>query len=260
MSLARRHRTRMLAAKSAAAEASGELPASGPAATEYELLRARLGVDLRRLKEIQSIEAKIALKRTLLPAYADWVRGRLAAAAEEGARGVQDDILAQVMIWLIDVGEFGDALLLAAHVLRWGIELPARFERTAGCLIAEEIADAALKELATVREGEAFDLETLLQTEKLTENEDMPDQVRSKLFKAIGRVLARRADGIEPDADGPAGAKPAAIAYALIALRRALELNEHAGVKKEIERLEREQRKLAEAEKSSPSDENPTAQ
>ena len=66
MSLARRHRAKALGLQAAKAE-PGARP--GPAASEYQLLLARMGVDLRRLKEIQSIERKIELKRELLPAY-----------------------------------------------------------------------------------------------------------------------------------------------------------------------------------------------
>jgi len=58
---------------------------------------------------------------------------------------------------------------------------------------------------------------------KLTESEDMPDEVRAKLHKAIGYALN------ETD-------KPAALEH----LIRALNLHEKVGVKKDIEVLERE--------------------
>jgi hypothetical protein len=247
-SLARRHRTRILAAAAATlAAASGGAaaarPASGPAATEYELQRARLGLDLRRLKNIQSIEAKIELKRELLPGYDAWVSGVLDAAAA-GAGGVQDDILTQIMIWRIDIGDYEGALPLAAYVLRWNLALPERFERTAATLIAEEIAEAALKALG---QGEAFPFGLLVEVDDLTADEDMPDQVRAKLNKAMGLELARSSAALEPDADGPAGGKRAAMEGALRRLRRALELNSRAGVKRDIENLERARSKLAAA-------------
>ncbi len=236
MSLARRHRERMLAERGAIQVASGEVR-SGPAATEYELMRARLGVDLRRLKEIQSIEKKIDLKRELLPAYSDWVLGVLTANS-----GAQDDILVQTMIWRLDIGDFKQALVQAAYVLHYKLALPERFDRTAGTLIAEEIAEAALKENG---QGGEFDPVILDQVDRLTEDEDMPDQVRAKLFKARAIFADRAATAIDPAADGPAGQRQAGFANALDLYRRAYGLDKSIGVKKDMDRMERELKKLA---------------
>jgi hypothetical protein len=241
MSLARRHQARVLARIATAAAVAAVRPPSGPEATEYEHQRARLGVDLRRLKELQSIEAKIELKRQLLPAYVPWVDGVLDAEAA-GQGGFQDDIFTQVMVWRIDVGDFEGALPLISYVLRHGLALPERFERTAATMIAEEIAEAAIKRLG---QGEDFGFDLLQQVDGLTAKEDMPDQVRAKLQKAMGLQLVRSAAAIEPGADGPAGGKRAAIEGALRFLRRALELNPKAGVKAEIGKLEREAKALA---------------
>ena len=99
MTPAERHRAKHMAMVAAAA---GPVHLrSGAAASAYELQRARLGVDLRRLKEIQSLEAKIELKRELLPGYIPWVAGVL-----EADGGAEDDILAQVMVWAFDIGDF----------------------------------------------------------------------------------------------------------------------------------------------------------
>ena len=228
------------AAASAAVGTALARPTKGAEATEYELIRARLGVDLRRLREVQSIDNKIALKRELLPAYADWVKGVLEAAAA-GNRGVQDEILVQTMIWRIDVGDYEGAFPLIEYVLRWGLALPERFNRTAATMIAEEFADAALKALG---QGEDFDLETLQRIDALTADHDMHDQVRAKLQKALGQQFARLADRAEAGADGPAGGKRGLVETALKHLREALRRNEKVGVKKDIERLEREQKKL----------------
>ncbi|TMJ19038.1 MAG: terminase [Alphaproteobacteria bacterium] len=244
MSLARRHRDRCLATASAAAAALApeQRGPEGPEATAYELMRAQLGQDLAKLREIQSTEGKIGLKCDLIPNYYAWCAGVLDAVAAEGATGAQDDVVAQIMIWAIDVEDYRLALDLAAYVLRWKVELPSRFERTAGCVVAEQIAENALKTLGA---GDAFDLAVLLEADDLTAGEDMPDQVRAKLAKAIGLELARAADAIEAGADGPAGAKRAATEGAISRLRRALELDPKAGVKKQVERLERERIKLA---------------
>lgn len=223
-------------------------PSAQLASTEYELQRARLGVDLRRLSEIQSLEAKIELKRELLPEYYDWVSGVLEAATLSG-KGVQDDVLVHVMIWRIDVGDYYGALPLVAYALRWNLELPQRFSRTLAAMVVEEIADEALKRLGS---GHDFDLDILLQVEFLTEDEDMHDQIRAKLNKALGLQLARRAEAIEPGDDGPAGARRAGIEAGVTRLKRALQLDQGSGVKKQIERLEREAAKLIPSPEAEP--------
>uniref|UniRef100_UPI00289D75E6 phage terminase small subunit n=1 Tax=Sphingomonas sp. TaxID=28214 RepID=UPI00289D75E6 len=197
MSPFQRHRARMMGELAAVQAADPAAQRRGGAATEYELQRARLGVDLRRLHELQSVERKIELKRQLLPGYVDWVEGVMAANV-----ATEDDILTHVMIWRLDVGDFAGALPLARFVLRHGLTLPERFSRTAPTLICEEIADAALK---AIGQDQDFDIAILRDVEVLVIDEDIFDQVRAKLEKAIGLCLARAADAIEPDADGPAG-------------------------------------------------------
>jgi hypothetical protein len=230
-----------VAAATGAAGVIAEHPATGAGATEYELMRDQLGQDVTALREIQSIEAKIARKAEILPRYAEWVDGVVAAAEAEGAVGVQDDVVAQVMVWRIDVGDYEGAMPLIGYVLRWGVRLPERFDRTAGCLVAEEIAEAAIHAHS---QDKPFPLDVLLQVHGLTAEEDMPDQVRAKLFRAIGEQMARKAEATEEGADGPAGGKRMALRAALGAFARALELNPKVGVKKQVERLQREENRL----------------
>lgn len=231
---ARLHRERCLAAAGAVQMASaGER--TGKAATEYQMMLARLGVDLRRLHDVQSIERKIELKRELLPEYDAWVAGVLEADA-----GGADEIVTHALIWNVDIGAFPAALDLAEYVLRHKLPLPERFNRTAPTLIAEEIAEAAHKAHG---QGQSFDLATLEHVAELVKDEDIFDQVRAKLAKAIGYELARRAP--EADADGPAGARRAALEGALVHLRRALALDSGSGVKTRIQQLEKEVAKLS---------------
>lgn len=241
MSLARRRRAKMLGLQAAkAAPAPGGRPS--PAASEYELMLARLGVDLRRLKEIQSVERKIELKRELLPAYRPWIDGVLMSAGESA--GNQDDVFVQCMIWTLDIGAYDDALPMADYVLRHDLAMPERFDRTAACFVAEEIADAALKAFG---QDEDFPRDVLMQVDDLVECADIFDEVRAKLEKAIGIALNRDADTIDEGADGPAGLKKAAMAGALGRLKRARELDDGCGVKTMIGKLERQ---LAKTEES----------
>lgn len=239
MSPARQHRERALAAQAAHQArpgVAGPAPTSGPAATAYEQMLLKLHEDRTRLSAIQSVEAKIALKRELVPDYYPWIDGALREARDSG-RAVQDEVIVNVLPWAIDIGDFPAAIAIAEHVLHFRLVLPERFNRTPACLVCEEIAEAAIARLAA---GEGFDVRILLKVEELTAPpQDMPDQVRAKLNKAIGLELARRADAATPDdATLIAGYVPATRTEALTRLRRALQLNANVGVKKQIERLE----------------------
>jgi hypothetical protein len=187
------------------------------------------------LKAIQSRETKIELKRQLLPLYDGWISGLLLAA---GAPGSQEaaDVVATVMIWRIDVGDYAGALPLIAYVLRHRVPMPAHINRTAGTFVTEEIADAALAAFATAptdQIGSPFPVAVLAELEDLVADEDMHDEVKAKLQKAIGKALA--ADGEETEVRQQ---------ETLRRYLRALELDPRAGVKKDVERLQSSLKKI----------------
>lgn len=230
----RAHVERVSAAKAgtgARMNGQGLAPAEhGAGASEYRLLLAALGNDLRQLSNTQSLERKIEIKRGLFDRYRDWVDGAL--SAEQPA---QDEILGTMLVWSIDIGDWPRAMAIAEHVLRHGLTLPERYKRTAGTLIAEEVAEAGLTLPSTV------DLATLQRVEALTAATDMPDQVRAKLKKATGLAFKAAAEAFDPNAEsGVAGGKPALIRAAITQFERALALNSASGVKKLIGQLERE--------------------
>lgn len=195
-------------------------------ATGYELMLAKLHADRRRLKQIESTTQKIAVKRELLPEYIPWVEGALQG------NGAQDDVLMTILVWRIDAGDWQGALDIAAYALRFNLSLPDQFGRNLPCLIAEEFADQAAR-------GEPVPVAMLTATDALLADRDMPDQVRAKLAKAIGYALIRCADTLPPDAS--AGLKQQALAH----FQRAVKLHDKVGVKKDLERLERELKNLA---------------
>lgn len=214
---AQRHLMRHQSAQATAKAAPGSTVGKSNSHA-HALIRAKLDADRRRLKNIQSIERKITAKRDMLPEYKDYVAGVMASGV-----GVQDEVLAYVMCWAIDVGDFALALPLAAYVLKHDLSLPDRFERTAATLIAEEPAEQALKAFAA---SVPFDVAALWEVFDLTEHHDMPDQVRAKLHFAIGRHIA---------ATHPT--------LALDHMRKAVALNDKVGAKKDIEQLERQLKK-----------------
>lgn len=176
----------------------------------------KLAADQRTLKAIYSKELKAAKKRELLPFWLPWVNGVL-----EQGKGAQDDILMTVMLWRLDTGDIAGALEIARYALKYGLTMPGKHRRTPPYMFTEEVALAAMRAHAA---GESVDTRLLTETLELTAAADMPDEVRAKLHKITGLFLRDGGDA----------------AGALAHLQRATQLDCQAGVKKEIERLERE--------------------
>jgi hypothetical protein len=256
----RAHREHTLARQAAEAMSGGPLPpdvAKGPradgmggiirpdaATNEAALMLVKLTSDRARLREIQSIERKIEVKRDLLPEYQAWLDG-LIAGADAMQPETRNDVLTTCMMWHIDTGDFSRALELAAVVFLAKIPMPSQFDRTAGCAVAEQIADAAMNAISAKAD---FDVDLISETMLITEAEDMPDEVRAKLFKAQAMLLERNASILEQaggdGADGPAAAFSATLASAKDAAVRALALNEKSGVKALIGKIERTEKKI----------------
>ncbi|HEA7173366.1 TPA: terminase [Escherichia coli] len=208
---AQRHMMRVSAAMTAQREA-----APLRHATVYEQMLVKLAADQRTLKAIYSKELKAAKKRELLPFWLPWVNGVL-----EQGKGAQDDILMTVMLWRLDTGDIAGALEIARYALKYGLTMPGKHRRTPPYMFTEEVALAAMRAHAA---GESVDARLLTETLELTATADMPDEVRAKLHKITGLFLRDGGDA----------------AGALAHLQRATQLDCQAGVKKEIERLERE--------------------
>lgn len=213
---ARRHMMRVSASQAAQRE---QAPLRH--ATAYEQMLVKLADDRRTLKNIRSNERKAEKKRELLPFYAPWVAGVLA-----DGRGAQDDIVMTVMLWRLDAGDIAGALEIAPYALKYGLTTDHR--RTTPYMLVEEVALAALR----LRDaGESVDLSWLQTTIDLTDGADVPDMVRARLHKVTGLTL--RDAGMN--------------AEALAQFQRAMQLDRNAGVRKEIERLERALKPKAEA-------------
>ncbi|MCQ2035166.1 phage terminase small subunit [Stutzerimonas kunmingensis] len=228
--------------KRAALEAAATAPAQTMAgATTYELQLAQLHQDRLRLSQIQSTEGKVALKAQLLPAYVPYVDGVLA-----GGRGAQDDVLTTVMLWRLDAADYFGALAIGRYVLEHNMTMPDRFQRTTGCLLAEEVAEAALK---AQKAGGRFDTQVLIEAEQLTREQDMPDEARAKLHLAIGRALV--ADLPEDNLTGPednlTGPEADQLETARANIARAIELHGSCGGKKDLERVQRLLKKHADS-------------
>ena len=216
--LARRHFLQHSAAKVASAEPE----AQRAGANAYELMLVQLAEHRRLLKGIQSIEQKAKVKADLLPTYSPWVKGVL-----ETGKGEQDDVVMTVMVWSLDAGIWRAALEIAEYAVPHGLTMPDQYQRDTATVLAEEIAEQAIKLLATPETAASVDLGALLQVERLVAEKDMPDEVRAKLHKAIGYSMRQNPDLEQKQ-------------LALDHLQRAVQLHDKVGVKKDIEILERE--------------------
>ena len=180
----------------------------------------------------------------MLVDYQSWLDG-LIEAAESLTADTRNDVLTTCMIWHIDTGDFARALHLGAVVVDRAIPMPSWFERTAACALAEQIAEAAFQ---SMRDKADFDVDHVTSAMLITDAQDMPDEVRAKLYKAQAMLIDRQADALlavgGAGAEGTAGAYASALHLSLSAATRALQLHSACGVKSLIQKTERAIKKL----------------
>ena len=211
--------------KRAAQEAARTAPAAlMDGLTSYELMLAKLQQDQLRLKQVQSQQNKAKVKAELLPEYVPYIDGILAAG-----QGAQDDVLVTVMVWRFDAGDYAGGLDIAEYVIRHNLQTPNRFNRTTGCLVAEEVAEAAL---TAQKASSVFPHDILTRTAVLTAEQDMPDEARAKLTLALGRSTLVGLDENNPG-------QPGQIQAGIDLLKSAIQQHNSCGGKKDLERAER---------------------
>lgn len=207
---AARHRKKALSQKEVTNIAAGPNQA-------YRMLQLKLREDKQALKSKQSIQAKIELKRELVGHYDEWINATLSAG-----KGDQDNLLTTLMLWHIDIGNFGRALDIAEYAMKHDLKMPDAHQRTLATVVAEEIADTA-KKLATSNEINSEQVAQVLRASTITADADMPDQVRAKLSRQVGELT----DAVNP-------------VFALDNFQNALRFDANSGVKGSIKRLEKQ--------------------
>lgn len=210
------------------AQRHGKLNGGDVERTAYEQQLHRLRMDKSQLSQVQSAATKAELKRELLSNYQGWVNGVLASDS-----GQADEVLTTVMIWSVDAGLISDALRIADYVLRHRLPMPDQYKRTVATTLVDEICDPALAAFKADVSVAPLAADLLLQLERLTASEDMPDQVRAKLYKTLGYTLRLDANELSAARDW---------------LQRAVTLFDGIGVKRDIELLGRAIKKATEPE------------
>lgn len=173
----------------AAAEQAAEFGAMQDM-TAFELQMMQLNNDLQRLKQIQATEAKVVLKKALLPNHLPYVEGIL-----EANKSIQDEVFMTILVWCIDVGDYAKTLQLAEFALRHNMIMPDSFKRNTATYVVETIAEVFLKQLKT---NAIVDISVLEQVEQLIQNPDldptvldMPSQAKAKLYVALGKASVK---------------------------------------------------------------------
>ena len=177
MGHARNHRLRVLAEQSA--KSTNEYGDMRKDVSVYELQLVELKNDKSVLSNVKSEIERGQAKAFLIPKYMPYVEGIIAADQK-----VNDDIVTTIMTWCFDAQMFIEGLKIAEFALKHDLDMPDAFSRDTASVVAEEISNTALN---VMKQGQTFDLSVLLKAESLTEHANMHDQIRAKLFCAIGR-------------------------------------------------------------------------
>ena len=194
--------------------------------TAYEQVLFRLRMDKADLSRIQSNAGKAKLKSERLPDYQPWIDGVLAADT-----GQADEVITTVMIWAADAGDIAQALRIGQYVLRNKIPMPDQYKRTTATVLVEEICDPILAAFKANPAKASVSIDNLNALSGITTHEDMPDQVRAKLFKVMGYTVRLNQD-VESQQ------------LARSHLQEAIRLNAKIGVARDIELLDRNIKKL----------------
>lgn len=240
---AQRHRARVLAAK-AQAESPFGIEVQG---SEYELMMAKLATDKRTLKNMESVQLKRQAKATMLPDYLPWIEGALT-----NGRGAKDLVLTTTMVWAIDAGAYGLALRMAAYAVQHKLPLPDQYHRSTAALLMDEFAGAYLggqwnpikPDASGMVPDDTHPAEHLTAVDGITQSLDAPDQARAKLYKATAYAMLGKVQTAEEPALDDIPQETLGDVQALLA--QALKLDAQSGVKKDMERIERKLRALAE--------------
>lgn len=211
-----------------------------PLSPEASKVVLQLQEDRRRLKEFKATGRKVEAKVAMLPAYRGWCDGVLAAG--QGERGPLDQIFTTIMAWTIDVGDYMTALPMLEHAVKYKLDMPGGFERDAITFAIDQICEEAIRVYDLGGDAaKRFEAGVLPMLQDMVDEHDIDlhDEVEAKLFKAIGRAIMAGGD-LENEDDLRQRREQTLKAY-----QRALELHERCGVKKDIERLNRELKKAA---------------
>ncbi len=238
MNSMRQHREKMLAEKALKAQQSpdprqkqnvpADLAATAAQAIQAgaEALAGVPNVELRMfnhlniLKDMKSIQDRIAKKAEWLPEYLGYIDGCLAVSPAP-----QNTTLVHLMIWACDVNDFELAVHIAEYVVLNDMVMPEGYTRSTAEFVTEQCAEVFIDD-TDLAIANASLIERII---NLGDGEQMVDEVRAKIYRALGDAL-NQAQPME----------------AVSAYKNALRYNpKKAGCKKDLEQLEKRLRLTA---------------
>lgn len=176
-------------------------------------IELRLFSHLNQLKDIKSTQEKIAKKKEWLPEYHGYIDGCLAVSPS-----AQNTTLVTLMVWAVDAGEYELAVRIAEYALLNDMVMPEGYKRG----IAEFITEQCAIEFCDDLELAVAHAELIKKIIELGVGEQMVDQARAKIHRALGDAL-KDAQPIE----------------AQNAYKNALRLDSKVGCKKDLTALEK---------------------
>lgn len=184
-------------------------------ASAYELLLEMLGQHKRALKVHKSMSSKNELKAQLMTEWHDYID-----ELTNNGNGQPNAIAGQLLVWAIDVGDYERGIALGRYMLANNINMPEQFERDSEDVLAEEMATAWIG-----KDEPSITLDDLLATEKLVADCELYDEVKAKLYRAIGEAYAKADNTTQ------------AVSY----LEQAIGYNPQVGCKPLLNKLKKEQ-------------------
>lgn len=184
----------------------------------YQALQKQYQQDKAFIKNLASIQDKIAYKAQILPRYQDWINSVIAS----GDISPNDSITPTLLIWQIDSGALNAAMPFAQFALDKNLDSSDDYQRNMATIIIEEYAEQIAQGTAI----EPDNLHTLIDWATAKQDNrhryNIPDPVRAKLLK----VAAEQIEDNEPQ-------------HAIALYEQALAYHEKAGCKKQLEALKK---------------------
>lgn len=176
-------------------------------------IELRLFNHMSQLKDTKSTQEKIAKKTEWLPEYLGYIDGCLAVSPS-----AQNTTLVTLMVWAVDAGEYELAVRIAEFAILNDMVMPEGYSRE----IAEFVTEQCAEDFNNDSDLAIAHAELIKKIIELGVGEQMVDEARAKIYRALGNAL-----------------KDAQPFEALNAYKNALRLNSKVGCKKELTALEK---------------------
>ena len=189
------------------------LKANTDSATPTANIELRLFNHMSQLKDTKSTQEKIAKKKEWLPEYFGYIDGCLAVSPS-----AQNTTLVTLMVWAVDAGKYELAVRIAEFAILNDMVMPEGHIRG----IAEFVTEQCAIDFCDDLDLAIAHAELIKKIIELGVGEQMVDQARAKIYRALGDAL-KDAQPIE----------------AQNAYKNALRLDSKVGCKKDLTALEK---------------------